>query len=178
MTRLLRREGATLVLVDHQERLMPAIAGGAEVVEQARRLAEAAALLGVRTVGTEQNPDRLGPNVAVLRQRCESTLSKMSFDACAQGLLELIGPGDGDVVLAGCEAHVCLLQTALGVLDSGRRTVVVADACGSRKSSDHKTAMRRLGREGVVVASTEMVVFEWLRTCEHAHFRQALSLIK
>lgn len=176
--RLLRAQGATLVLVDYQERLMPAIDRAPAVLERARRLTEAAVLLGIRIVGTEQNPSRLGPNAAVLRQRCESTLSKMTFDACAAGLLERFGPVQGDVVLAGCEAHVCLLQTALGVLDSGRRTVVVADACGSRRSQDHKTAMRRLGREGAVVVSTEMVVFEWLGSCEDPRFKPALELIR
>lgn len=175
---LLESQGATLVLVDFQERLMPVLAGGLEALEQGRRLTEAAAILGIRTVGTEQNPARLGPNPDFLRQRCASTLSKMSFDACADGLLDLLAPPGGDVVLAGCEAHVCLMQTALGVLASGRRTVVVANACASRDASDHKTAMRRLGRAGAWVVSTEMVVFEWLRHCEHPRFKDVLALIK
>eukprot|EP01136_Pigoraptor_vietnamica_P034826 Opistho-1_new@99234 len=122
MTNAMSAPGSTLVLVDFQQRLMPAIAHADEVLAQATLLARAARLLGIRTLGTEQNPTGLGPSVESLRQFCESSLSKMHFDACADGLSELIraaGGATGDVVLAGCEAHVCLLQTALGLLRAG-----------------------------------------------------------
>jgi nicotinamidase-related amidase len=106
----------------------------------------------------------------------------MHFDACADGLLaHLHGDPDrpvGEVVIAGCEAHVCLLQTALGLLRSGLAVWVVAPACGSRSADDHALAMRRLRAAGAVVVSLEMVAFEWLRTCEHARFRTVLQLLK
>jgi nicotinamidase-related amidase len=175
---LVERAGATLVLVDYQERLMPMIHAGASVVERARRLAKVADLLGIPVVGTEQNPDKLGANVPAIRQRCASTLSKMHFDACADGLLDLLAPGSGEVVVAGCEAHVCLLQTAMGLAVSGRRVTVIADACGSRSPEDHRLAMQRLARCGISVLSVEMVVFEWLRSCEHPNFRECLAEIK
>ncbi|WP_428423005.1 isochorismatase family protein [Methylibium sp.] len=174
-------QASTLVLVDYQARLMPAIDRGAEVVAEAGRLAEAARLLGVRVVGTEQNPQGLGPGVERLRQVCESTLSKMHFDACIDGLPEMLrdhGSVPGDVVIAGCEAHVCLLQTALGLLRAGHRVWVVAAACGSRKPSDHEFAMQRLRQAGAVVVSTEMVVFEWLHSCRHPRFKEVLELLK
>ena len=105
----------SLVLVDYQARLMPAIHDGERVVANALLLADAARLLGVPVLGTEQNPGGLGPNVEAVRQRCASTLAKMHFDACEDGLLgQLEALCDApEVVLAGCEAHVCLLQTAL-----------------------------------------------------------------
>lgn len=174
-------QGSTLVLVDFQQRLMPAIAGADEVLAQATLLARAAQLLGIRTLGTEQNPAGLGPSVQSLRQFCESALSKMHFDACVDGLSALIRePGGtmGNVVLAGCEAHVCLLQTALGLLRAGHRVWVVAPACGSRKVSDHALAMQRLREAGATVVSTEMVVFEWLHSCRHPRFKEVLALLK
>lgn len=171
-----------LVLVDLQRRLLPAIHGGAEVVAQAGRLADVARELGIRVVGTEQNPQGLGPNEDALRQRCDATLAKMHFDACADGLLELLRTGAGtpaqEVVVAGCEAHVCLLQTALGLLRAGLKVWVVAQASGSRTPVNHDLAMQRLRQAGAGIVSVEMVAFEWLRSCEHPRFRQVLKLLK
>lgn len=174
---------STLVLVDYQERLLPAIDGGALAVAHAVRLADAARALGIRVVGTEQNPAGLGPNVAAIRQRCESTLAKMHFDACEDGLLEVLRGGDpaavsGETVIAGCEAHVCLLQTALGLLRAGHRVWVVGPACGSRAAADRDLALLRLRQAGAIVVSPEMVAFEWLRTCRHDAFKTLLQLFK
>lgn len=84
----------------------------------------------------------------------------------------------GDVVIAGCEAHVCLLQTALGLLRAGHAVWVVAAACASRNPRDHELAMQRLRQAGAVVVSTEMVVFEWLQSCRHPRFKEVLALLK
>ena len=172
-----------LVLVDYQARLMPAIHQGAQAVATAVLLADVARVLGVRVIGTEQNPAGLGPNVDEIRRRCELTLGKMHFDACADGLATLLAEGRpagevADVVIAGCEAHVCLLQTALGLLDAGHRLRVVENACGSRRPDDRAAAMRRLQAAGATLVSAEMVVFEWLRSCEHPAFREVLGLVK
>ena len=175
-----------VVLVDYQERLLPAIHRGAQVVAEAVCLADAALALDLRVVITEQNPQRLGPTVEALqalRQRCEVTLAKMHFDACADGLLDALRPASAeaplpDVVIAGCEAHVCLLQTALSLLQAGHRVWVVAPACGSRSPDDHELAMQRLRQAGAVVVSVEMVLFEWLQSCQHGQFKPVLQLIK
>ena len=80
--------------------------------------------------------------------------------------------------MAGCEAHVCLLQTALGLLRAGLSVWVVANACGSRRASDHAAAMARLSNAGATIVTHEMVAFEWLHHCEHPRFREVLALIK
>ncbi len=174
-----------LVLVDYQQRLMPAIHDAERAAREACLLADAARLLGIPVIGTEQNPDGLGPNVAAIRERCTTTMAKMHFDACADGLLDLItreaagrGGHTAQIVIAGCEAHVCLLQTALGVLREGYRTWVVAPACGSRSPRDHELAMTRLAGAGATLVSTEMAVFEWLGSCRHPRFRDVLALLK
>lgn len=169
---------SVLVLVDYQARLMPAIHRAGQTVAEATRLADAAREFGIRVVGTEQNPGGLGPNIDAIRQRCASTLAKMHFDACEDGLLDLLGDDGAEVVVAGCEAHVCLLQTALGLLRAGRRVWVVAPACGSRSAADHELAMQRLRQAGAVIVSTEMVVFEWLQACTHPRFKPVLGLVK
>jgi nicotinamidase-related amidase len=173
---------SALVLVDYQARLLPALSGGGEALAQALRLAQVARLLDVDIVGSEQQPAALGPLVESLRALCDSVVAKTAFDACRDGLLDALRAGTGalprDVVLAGCEAHVCLLQTTLGALGAGLRCWVVADACASRRPTEQALAMQRLAAAGAHIVSAEMVAFEWLRDCRHPRFREVLALIK
>lgn len=172
---------SALVLVDFQARLMPAIHDAANVVANAVLLGRAARTLGIPVVGTEQNPAGLGPNVDAVGAECARTLAKTHFDACADGLVELMDeacPDRAQVIVAGCEAHVCMLQTALGLLRAGRRVWVVGNASGSRRPADHEAAMRRLARAGATIVTHEMVIFEWLADCGHPRFREVLALVK
>jgi nicotinamidase-related amidase len=174
-------QNCQLLLVDFQQRLMPAIHEAERVLAEAARLTAAARQLGIPVFATEQNPQGLGPNVEALRQPTDQTLLKTHFDACEDGLLDRLGvagAGAGDLVIAGCEAHVCLLQTALGLLRAGRRVWVVAPACGSRSPNDHALAMQRLRDAGAMIVSTEMVLFEWLHDCRHPAFKDVLALVK
>ncbi len=170
-----------LVLVDYQAKLMPAIHDAAQVVSTAVLLAEAAKTLGIPVLGTEQNPAGLGPNVEPVKAACARTLAKTHFGACADGLVEAIRaarPAVNQVVIAGCEAHVCMMQTALGLLRAGLQVWVVENACGSRRPSDHAAAMRRLASAGATIVTHEMVLFEWLADCRHPSFKDVLSLVK
>lgn len=172
---------SSLVLVDYQARLMPAIHGADDVVARALVLARAAALLAVPVLGTEENPERLGPNIDTLARLCVQTVPKMHFDACEDGLLAALdarAPRRRQVVIAGCEAHVCMLQTALGLLRAGREVYVVENASGSRRPLDHAAAMRRLAQAGATIVSHEMVLFEWLHDCRHPRFREVQALVK
>ena len=112
----------------------------------------------------------------------QAAQSGQSMNAGQAGdLAKLVGDASGPpgiVVIAGCEAHVCLLQTALSLLQAGFAVFAVADASGSRFPDDHRLAMRRLERAGAVVVGAEMVAFEWLESCEDAAFKPALALIK
>ncbi|MBB6254638.1 isochorismatase family protein [Nitrospirillum iridis] len=169
---------ATLVVIDLQARLIPAIQDGPGVVANTRRLLTAAGLLGVPAVYTEQNPRGLGATVPDLAPDPAAVIAKMTFDATrAPGLLERLPP-DHAVVLAGCETHVCVLQTALGLLDRGRRVHVVADAVGSRTHDNKAAGLRRMERHGADIITTEMALFEWLGTADHPRFREVVALIK
>jgi len=180
--RLLDPASSVLVLVDYQQRLLPAIHNGPEVLAQAVRIAEVARELGVAVIGTEQYPKGLGPSEDAIRQRCEATLSKTHFDACADGLLDLLPLADAkaprNVVIAGCEAHVCLLQTALGLLTADLKVWVIAQACGSRTAENQQLAMQRLRQAGAEIVSVEMVAFEWLRSSTNERFKRVLALLK
>jgi nicotinamidase-related amidase len=108
-------------------------------------------------------------------------LLKYSFNAVENGLAELtekINPQITQVVLAGCEAHVCLMQTALGLKERGYQIAVVMEACGSRRPSDKLLAIERMREQGIFILSVEMIIFEWLKTCKHPQFKNVLQLIK
>jgi nicotinamidase-related amidase len=172
---------SALVLVDYQQRLVPALHEGDAAVARAVWLADVARTLHIHVIGTEQNPQGLGHNVAAIRSRCEVTVAKQHFDACADGLVEALranGHLPADVVLAGCETHVCLMQSVLGLLRHGLRCWVVADACASRRATDRELALQRLRGAGAVLVSSEMVAFEWLRSSDHARFKELLPLLR
>ncbi len=169
---------STLLLIDLQKRLIPAIDGGAAAVANALRLLKAAALLGVPSLFTEQNPRGLGLTVPELGADPSRVFPKMTFDAGrTPGFYERLADGHAPI-LAGVEAHVCVLQTALGLIDKGRRVYVVRDAVGSRRSESKDAALRRMERHGVEIVTTEMVVFEWLGSAGNPRFKEAVALIK
>ncbi len=177
---ILDRGRSILCLVDLQQKLMPAIAGGDEVVANAGRLLAAAEELNVPVVSTEQNPKGLGPTVPELTRAegAHPVVAKMTFDSCsAAGVMDAL-PAGHHIVLAGAEAHVCVLQTALGLLERSRRVFVVGDAVGSRRPENKKAALRRLERAGAEVVTTEMVIFEWLGSAEDPAFKSVIALVK
>ena len=197
---LLDAAESQLVLVDYQARLMPALFENEAALANALRLAQLAHLMRVPAWGTEQNPSRLGENAPALRALCQRTLAKMHFSAVEEGLGEWLRPPakapQGNVrslpkhlqkpaapersmiVVAGCEAHVCLLQTALDLLEDEFEVWVVTDACTSRTERNRDAAFDRLAGAGAELVTTEMVAFEWLRTAEHPDFKAAQALIK
>jgi len=199
---LLDAEFSQLVLVDYQARLMPAIFEAPLVLANAIRLAQMARLLQVPVLGTEQNPSKLGENAPEIRALCQRTLAKMQFSAVEEGLGEWLRPpvkpaaGNArslpkhlqkpsntpqeraSIVVAGCEAHVCLLQTALHLLEDEFDVWVVTDACSSRTERNRDAAFDRLASVGAELVTTEMVAFEWLRSAEHAQFKAVQNLIK
>jgi nicotinamidase-related amidase len=171
-------ERSLLLVVDFQARLMPAIHGAATALKNANRLIDAAKLFGIPRLFTEQNAKGLGTTVEDVPVEQDRLVHKQFFDACREdSFLDRI-PADAHVVVAGCESHVCVQQTVLGLLQAPRKTYVVRDALGSRRPEDKEAAIRRMERHGAEIVTTEMVVFEWLLTAEHPRFRDAIALIK
>lgn len=173
-------DSCSLLVIDFQTRLMPAIDGGEAVLRNAGRLLDAARLLEVPILATEQNAKGLGTTVPALAAKLApgAIIAKMSFDACrAPGFVGRLS-APPRLVVTGCEAHVCVLQTVLGLLQLGRKVYVVADAIGSRAAQNKEVALQRMTRHGAEIVTTEMVVFEWLGSADHPRFREAVALIK
>jgi nicotinamidase-related amidase len=200
---LLDAEESQLVLVDYQQRLMPAIHDAGLVVANAVKLARIAQMLQVPLWATEENPEGLGATVDALQPLVAGrVLAKMAFDGTevllprlkpapkAQGgnarslprhlqkAAPAPAPGRESIVLAGCEAHVCLMQTALGLLEEELEVWVVTDACSSRTERSRDAAFDRLAGAGAELVTTEMVAFEWLRDAGHPRFKEVLALVK
>jgi nicotinamidase-related amidase len=175
---IINRESSTLLIVDFQSRLMPAIDNAEVVVANARRLLSAAEMFEVPIVFTEQNAGGLGQTLPELHSGAGRTASKMTFNACrAEGFLQTLADRR-DIVVAGCEAHVCVLQTVLGLLSEGRRVFAVRDALGSRRSESKETAVRRMERNGAEIVTAEMVMFEWLETAADPRLRDVIALVR
>ena len=178
MSLFMDADQSVLVIIDEQQKLLPVIAGGDHMLAQTIRLASIAGLLGIPVIATEQTPDKLGPNHPDIKRLCDLTLAKTHFDACADDLQAALPPDRKQIVIAGCEAHVCLLQTALSLLGLGYQVWVVLDASGSRRDSDRDAAWARLQQAGAHGVTVEMVAFEWLHDSRHPLFREALKFIK
>ena len=173
---LLTAAGAVLLLVDFQQRLVPAIHDGDTVVARAARLAGAAQLLDVPVCATEQYPTGLGPTVAELAGYPQNVVAKTRFSGVADPML--LPPTAREVVVAGVEAHVCVLQTVADLLDTAHRVVVVADAVGSRDPADRAAGLERMRTHGAEIVTSEMVLFEWLRDSMHPRFREVQKLLR
>lgn len=179
LDRLAARDGGLLV-VDVQEKLVDRMKYGPLMVANTARLVRAAQALEMPVWATEQYPKGLGPTVDELAALLPERASKLSFSCCQ--VHELIGHLDGrgirHVTLAGIEAHVCVAQTALELMQLGFRVQVPADAVASRHKMDWEFALRRLERAGAVISTTEAALFEWIGSAEHPAFKAISDLVK
>lgn len=176
---LLSRTTSRLLVVDVQERLLRIMPQAAAVQARCRILVDAAQILGVPVDATEQYPKGLGETVAELAALIPSRPEKKRFSA-ARSLPWMTRPVDDgrhQVVVAGIESHVCVLQTALDLVSAGFDVHVVADAVTSRNAIDAETALRRMSGEGVTVTTAEAVLFEWCETAEADEFKSISRLI-
>lgn len=165
---------SAVYVIDVQERLVAVISAAARVIERCGRLVEAARLLNVPTVLSEQYPRGLGPTVPALAAALPPPVEKTRF-SCLPGLAPPVGVET--VVLAGFETHVCVTQTALDLLATGRGVFIAVDAVASRHAIDHEVGLRRLETAGAVLTTTEAVLFEWCRTAEHPQFQAIRKLV-
>jgi nicotinamidase-related amidase len=177
--RLTGKHGALLV-VDVQDKLLELIPERDRVVANTVGLVQGARALGLPVWATEQYPRGLGPSTAAIAELVPERSAKTTFHCCAvpQLLEQLYGRNIRHVTVAGIEAHVCVSQTALELLDLGFRVQVPADAVASRRKIDWEFALRRLEHAGAVVSTMESVLFEWTERSDRPEFKAISELIK
>jgi nicotinamidase-related amidase len=169
-----------LLVIDVQDKLLPAIPDAAAVVRNIAFLIDAARLLEMTVQATEQYPRGLGPTTAELASRLPHRPDKTAFSCCAVAEVEetFHRAGRPKVVLAGIETHVCVLHTALDLLAADFRVYVAVDAASARGRADHDVALRRLEQAGVVLTTTEGCLFEWVGGAGHPRFKDVSRLVQ
>ena len=180
-TARLRREEALLLVVDVQERLLPAMFEAERVARQCALLARTAQQLKIPVAATEQYPEKLGTTIAPLAELLHdcTPASEMLFSACTPAVMSTLQEsGRRSVILCGLESHVCVMQTALDLVENGFHVFVPQDAVSSRYESDKRVGLERMKSVGAVPCSTEMVVFELLREAGTPDFKALLPFIK
>lgn len=177
---LMSRGDTALLVIDVQEKLLPAIADGRRVAWNVRRLIDAAKTLGLPVVATEQYPKGLGPTVAELAERLGPAASKLTFSAggCPQVFAELRAGGLHKILVCGIEAHVCVAQTVFDLLADGWRVYVAVDAVGSRFEIDCRTALGRMDSAGATLTTVEAAMFEWCDAAGTPEFKEISQLAR
>ena len=176
---LLTIPASLLLVVDMQEKLLPAIHETQALLSRVGRLAQAARLLGVPVWATEHWPEKIGATHADLQPHLDRIIAKTHFDASREASFMADWPaGRTRVLLTGTEAHICVLQTGLGLARAGFQPVLVSDGIGSRKPSDWAAACERWQYYGLETVTSEMALYEWLGTPAHPAFREVLALVK
>lgn len=186
---LLDRSRSQLLIVDIQEKLTPAIVGMPALLESTLLLLNSATVLNVPVAVSEQYPKGLGATIAPVRSHAAVShrFEKLRFSA-AEGWCDLnnVSPLSApdaaevrdQIVVAGIETHICVLQTAMDLLAKGFRVYVVADAVGCRSPDDQQTALRRMRDSGVVLCSAESVAFEWCEVAGSEQFKAISRLVR
>jgi nicotinamidase-related amidase len=172
---------STLLVIDLQEKLLIKMPDAAGLVRDIGFLIDAAGLLEVPVIATEQYPKGLGATAVELARRLRPERpAKVAFSCCgAPGVLtDLRASGRKNVVLCGMETHVCIMQSALDLLDEGFAVFITVDAVQSRFRGDHDAALRRLERAGAILTTAEATAFEWLGSADHPRFKAVSKLIQ
>jgi nicotinamidase-related amidase len=179
----LDRDRSQLIIVDVQEKLAPHVEGAEALIARCEALITAAGLFGIPKLLTEHCAAQIGPVVARLRDRFapEEIFIKSYFAATdhAEFASKLV-QGRDQIVVAGMEAHVCVMQTVLGLAANGFEVFVVADAVGSRgvRQDDRRHALDRMSAAGCTLVGTETAVFEWTRSGDDTAFKKTLGIVK
>lgn len=179
---LIRANQSCLLIVDIQANLAPAVVEPESLIANAELLLRAARRLGIPILASEQYPRGIGhivPELAAILPE-QTVVEKLHF-SCLQDAIynhRLRDLGRRQTIVAGIEAHVCVLQTAEDLLSAGYTVFVVADAISSRKAANQRAAIHRLAAAGARIVTTEMVVFEWLGKAGTAEFKEIIPLIK
>lgn len=178
-------DSSLLLVIDIQERLAAAMPSKVlnRVLLNTQLLVSSAQLLDVPTITTEQYPRGLGPTHPSVRDALapgSPCVTKMTFSCCAsREFSERLAEAErSQIVISGMEAHICVLQTALDLKSRGFNVFVVEDAICSRRLENYQNALDRLRQCDIAIVSAESVVFEWLGSAEHEHFKSIQSKLR
>ena len=179
------QDHCALVIVDLQEKLVPAIFENERVLRNASLLIECAKILKLPFLLTQQYPKGLGATVSAIRDRippCVQPIDKLEFgcfnNAGFRVAAQALKPQRHTLLLAGIESHICVTQTALGAVAEGFRVHLAADATSSRSEFNWRIGLDRMKESGVQISSTEMMIYELLGQSGSPEFKAMLAYLK
>ena len=182
---LIKLEQSQLLIIDIQERLASAMPGDVlqSVLRNSKILLSAATRLDIPIVRTEQYPQGLGPThpeLLTIANDKTLVLEKTCFSSCsANGIEDLLANHQRDQwIVLGMEAHICVLQTCMELLEQKKTVIIVEDGICSRSKSNFKNAISRMRTARAIIANTESVLFEWLGDARHPDFKDLSRLIR
>ena len=177
----LSRDNILFVFIDLQVKLLAGISNAAKIISRNELLMEAANVFGLPYITTTQYRSGLGEIVEpLLTQAKTPALDKTTFSCPADADIEqqLKSYGRKSVAISGVETHICVMQTALDLLDRGYSVSIVADAVGSRTPCDHELGMKRMESSGALLVTSEMLIYELLGRSDSPDFKRILPSIK
>lgn len=178
----IKAEDCLFVQVDVQERLFPHIANNEELEKNLVTLVKGLQLHEIPMIVNEQYKKGIGETIPSLRELTDNYphFEKTTFSCCGQedGMAAIKASGKKYVILAGIETHVCVLQTALDLLEAGLQPVLVTDCVNSRKQSDKDAAIMRLVQAGVIPTTYESLLFELTVNAKNPVFKEISKLVK
>ncbi len=175
----LKKEDCLLLVIDIQERLMPVIFQQEQVIRNTNILLKGMQIVGVPVLVTEQYPKGLGNTCKEIElPEGQTVLEKITFSCTATGIINEKIQDKKQIILLGVEAHICVLKTALDLIELGHEVHVVADAVSSRTTENKLYALQRMRQSNVFVETTEMVLFQLLDQAGTEEFKAISKLIK
>ena len=176
------KEDTKLVVVDLQERLFPHINNNEQLLQKCKTLIEGIRLLNIPIIVTEQYVKGLGKTIQPIAASIGEfqPIEKMSFSCMGEPNfnLKIEEHYIKNVLLCGIESHVCVLQTALDLVEAGHKPIVVADAISSRNPYDKEIALQRFASEGIRVTTVESILFELCKVSGTDQFKAISKLVK
>jgi nicotinamidase-related amidase len=176
------KENSLYLIIDVQDRLLPHIYNNQELEKNLAILTNGMKILGIPLILTEQYPKGLGPTVSLLKSMVNPVepIVKTAFSCCDEPAFmnSLVDHQKKNVIIAGIESHVCVLQTVLDLLEKGFRSVVVEDCISSRKLNDKKVAVRRMREAGAIITTYESILLELTRLSGTGQFKEISKLVK
>lgn len=180
---LLNEKTSQLLIIDIQDKLINASFNRNIIEKKSVIMTKAADILGIPIIVTEQYPKGLGNTIQEIMDNTgegAAYFEKTSFSALENPTIAgaIDKSARKQIVIFGIETHICVNQTVTALISKGYDVTVISDACGSRTESEHIAGINRMKENGAHIITTEIAVFEWLKSARHVHFKEIQNLIK
>lgn len=171
-------KNSAIIFIDIQEKLVQMLKKD-KITKQICILSEMANILDIEKIFTEQYPKGLGSTISTIsKKETDIVFEKTAFNAMeTEGIYEKIKEKE-NIFICGIETHICVYQTAKALLEKGFNVFIIKDACASRETDEYKAGINLMEKLGAMIMTTEIVLFEFLKTSKHPHFKQIQALIK